>query len=200
MLLHGYTGAIDVVNENVIDCLNNMNNSDSEHIEMSESTFSTLKNRGYLTAKSEDDEVLSVKKMADLMHRRARITQNHFGFPVSYDCNFRCPYCYEAKISNYGSTWSKQKFTPQLVDRAYSAMLKIQKRREFHSKSIIYMEENRETVIYILKKGYDLGCHFSVITNGYNMDKYIDWIAPGKIERLQVTVDGWKPDHNKKII
>jgi uncharacterized protein len=115
MLIHGYMGAIDIVSEKVINYLDNANNLENASAKISESTFNTLQNRGYLTTKSENDEVLFVKKMADLMHRKAKLTQCHFTFLVSYDCNFRCPYCYEAEISSYGSKWSKQKFTTQLV-------------------------------------------------------------------------------------
>jgi uncharacterized protein len=87
MLLHGYTGAIDVVSGNVVNYLDCVNNPESENAKVSESTFNALKTRGYLTTKSENEEVLFVKKMADLMHRRAKSSQHHFGFLVSYDCN-----------------------------------------------------------------------------------------------------------------
>jgi uncharacterized protein len=206
MLLHGYTGAIDVVSGNVISYLDSMNHSKTENAGVSESTFNALKTRGYLTVKTEEEEIAFVKKMADLMHRKAKLTQYNFTFLVSYDCNFRCPYCYEAKISNYGSKWPKQKFTTELVDKAYSAMLKIQEHRKLHSKMVLLyggeplLKENKEIITYIVKKGNDLGYRFFAVTNGYDIDEYVDLLAPGKIEWIQITVDGWKPDHDKKRV
>ncbi|GHT21323.1 radical SAM/SPASM domain-containing protein [Bacteroidia bacterium] len=206
MLLHGYTGAIDIVNEKVMEYLDNISHYQEKNKQLSESTLKSLEKRGYLTTKTIDEEVLFVKKMANLMHRKAKLTHINFGLLVSYDCNFRCPYCYEAKISNYGSRWSKQKFTKELVDKAYSAMVQIQERREFHSKAILLyggeplLKENKDIVTYIVKKGNELGYHFFAITNGYDIEEYADLLGPKMIERIQITVDGWKPYHNKKRI
>jgi uncharacterized protein len=208
MLVHGYTGAIDIVSENVVAYLDNISNIQFKDIQISQSTLDSLEKRGYLTVKTEEEEVAFVKKMANVMHKLAKLKEARFGFIVSYDCNFRCPYCYEAKISGHGSKWSKQKFTTALVDKAYAAMLNMQKRREIQihrNPLLLYggeplLKENKDIVSYIVQRGHDLGYRFFAITNGYEIDEYADLLEPSKIAMVQVSIDGWKTDHDKKRI
>jgi uncharacterized protein len=209
MLLHGYTGAIDVVNENVInylDNLDNLNNSENENTEVSESTFNALKARGYLTEKTKEEEIAHVRKLANLLHQKDKKLHKGFLFLVAYDCNFRCPYCYESTVLKSSRKWTKKAFSEEMVDRAYEAMLKIEPNRKLHSPRItLYGGEpllavNKEIVTYIVQKGIDLGYNFMAITNGYDLDAFKELLGPGKISSMQITVDGLKETHNRRRI
>jgi uncharacterized protein len=63
MLLHGYTGALDIVNGTVINYLENVD-LNNDQWQLSEAAVNTLKTRGYLTAKSEKEELEHVQKLA----------------------------------------------------------------------------------------------------------------------------------------
>jgi uncharacterized protein len=63
MLVHGYTGAIDVVSDNVVNYLNNIDHLQNENTQLSATTISSLKTRGYLTVKTEEEEIAFVKKI-----------------------------------------------------------------------------------------------------------------------------------------
>lgn len=206
MLIHGYSGAIDVINSDIVAFLkNNKENLSIETFPYSESTWDSLIKRSYITEKTRSEEIDFVKKFADLMHRQSQLLKS-FGFLVSYDCNFRCPYCYEAQISDFGNHWEKKKFTKELVDKVFSMFEKIESNRSLHNNSLLLyggeplLKENKEVVSYIVKKGCDLGYSFSTITNGYDLEEYKDLLAPDKIGRIQITIDGWKDTHNVRRV
>jgi uncharacterized protein len=206
MLLHGYTGAMDIANEDVVGYLDNVNNQDSENTEVPESTFNALKARGYLTTKTEEEEVEYVRKFADLLHRKDKILHKNFLFLVAYDCNFRCPYCYEKNVLRNSRQWSKNAFTKEMVDKAYQTIASIGKDKRLYSQWItLYggeplLGENREIVEYIVKKGIDSGYSFMAITNGYDLDKFTHLLGPDKIHTLQITIDGTKEHHDKRRV
>lgn len=200
LLVHGYTGAIDVVDSGLWQSLKNFpngNNLSSEEIEL-------LGKRGYLTSKTTEEERAYVAKFAEKLHESRLKLQKNFGFVVTYDCNFRCPYCFENAISKHGTAWSKQSMTPELVDRAFEAMLEIEPRKELHKKSILLyggeplLRENHDIVKYIVEKGVENGYRFSVITNGYDLDYYEDLLTTENFIDFQVSIDGWREYHNRR--
>lgn len=207
MLVHGYTGAIDVVSKEIAMYLHeNSSQIDKEVFPFSNSTWEKLNKRGYVTSKTENEEIDTVRKMADLFHTRNKNLCKNFGFIVSYNCNFRCPYCYQSRISDFGNKWSTQTFSTSMVDNAFKAMNTIGPVHKCHNKSIcLYggeplLSENFEIVKYIVEKGSGLGYTFSVITNGYNLEDFESLLSPDKIREMQITIDGSKETHNKTRI
>lgn len=207
MLVHGYTGAIDIVHENVVSYLKS--HSEFLHMEnvcFSQTTFDILVKRGYVTQRTFGEEVAYVGRLAKLFHESAKKMYKYFLFSVTYDCNFRCVYCYENNISNKGNDWSRKTFTKEMVDKAYVAMMEIEPERRLHSKVItLYggeplLKENREIVEYIVRKGCDLGYRFAAVTNGYDLDCYADLLSPDLISRVQITIDGNREEHDKRRI
>lgn len=207
MLVHGYTGAIDIVTENVVfDLKSNANFLKSDECSFSTSTFNTLVKRGYITEKTIEEEFKHIGKMADLLHQSVKKLYKYFLFAVTYNCNFRCPYCYENEISNNGNNWGQKTFTKEMVDQAYAAMLKIEPQRKLHANVItLYggeplLAKNKEIVDYIVQKGHRLGYKFSAITNGYDLDHFKNLLSPDLINNLQITIDGDEEQHNKRRI
>ncbi len=202
LLLHGYTGAIDLVKKKIItvleskkpDCLNSL----------SLDIINKLKRRGYLTEKTLAEERKYVKTIIEKTHHKEDKKRAPFLFAVTNNCNFRCTYCFENFISDKGKGWSKKTFTKEMVDKAYKAMLEIEPDRKLHSDTIyLYggeplMKENYEIVKYILSEGKKRQYKFHAITNGYDLDAYIDLLGPEKIESLQITIDGLAENHNKR--
>ncbi len=207
LLVHGYTGAIDRVNKEVAQMIKSkvvLSEDMFDQLPCSKGTIHTLMKRGYLTSRSPVEEREYVHSMANFLHHTSSRGAASFLFLVAYDCNFRCPYCYENDISSHGKGWSKQVFTKELVDRAYQAMLEIQPNRAIHSKNItLYggeplLKKNKEIVQYIVDEGLKHGYTFSAITNGYDLHHFTDLLGPQKIRRLQITLDGEEENHNLK--
>lgn len=200
MLVHGYTGAIDIIDENIWNQIKKF----PSNSHLSSETIQLLFNRGYLTVKSDKEEKKYVIDLAHKLHQAQGKLHKSFGFIVSYNCNFRCPYCFENKISEHGKQWSKQVFTKELVDKAYNSIFKIQPRKELHFKQILLfggeplLRENKEIVKYIVLKGADLGYTFKVITNGYDIDYFDDILSDKYFSFFQITLDGNKDHHNTR--
>lgn len=204
MLIHGYTGAIDIATKELATALRENKEFSEEDSPFGKELLASLKQRGYVTDKSAEEEYAYTAHLADVLHRARKALYKGFTFLISYNCNFRCPYCYEGSMSGNGENWSKRTFTKEMADRAFDAMLRIEPRRELHSKVItLYggeplLKENKEIVSYIVRKGKGLGYSFFAITNGYDLEAYEDLLGANLIEKLQITVDGCKERHNAR--
>ena len=198
LLVHGYTGAIDIVEGYVWKAI-----SDLSHVNtLSPSLIHILCKRGYLTTKSVEEEQDYVFKLARMFHEAQGKLYKTFGFVISYNCNFRCPYCFENEISRSGSSWSKSTFTKVMVDKAYEAMMNIEPRRALHYNNILlyggepFLRENKDIVEYIVTKGSKLGYKFKAISNGYDIDYFESILSPDYIYSCQITLDGNREHHN----
>ncbi|MBU1097796.1 MAG: SPASM domain-containing protein [Bacteroidetes bacterium] len=200
LLVHGYTGATDIVNENVVKFLQNikiLRNS------ISDETFNILKRRGYLTDKTAKEEREYLRKMSDTLQAiHIRRDPKNFYFIPSYNCNFRCPYCYESKISKNGLEWSRDTMTEEMADKAFSVIDKFKLKSTIAKTLNLYggepfMAINKEIVEYILEKGLSAGFVFAAITNGYELNIFKDYLGPDKIGKVQITLDGPPEYHNR---
>lgn len=200
MLVHGYTGAIDIVSEDLLNRIRNV----SSAIEFSEKTKQALLKRGYITAKTPEEEYAYVMRMAKALHRECDILSTSFTWVVSYNCNFRCPYCFEGKEMKDGE--EKLVFTKERVDMVYEAQDKIQPCRELRKNIItLYggeplLAENKEIVSYIVEEGRKRGYKFVAVTNGYEIEHFLNLLGEDGIYRLQITIDGPRNMHNQRRI
>lgn len=204
MLVHGYTGAIDIVGSKVAEFLSTHVSFEENDFPFSKSTLDLLVSRGYVTGQTAAEEREHVRRFATLLHKDARNSSKQYLFLVSYNCNFRCPYCYEGGISGQGKKWTKQAFTKTMVDQAYRAMEELEPNPEKRSKCITlyggepFLKENLEVVEYIVNQGVKLGYHFDAITNGYDLDHFVHVLATGAITHMQITLDGDKEMHDSR--
>ncbi len=202
MLIHGYTGAIDIVTNKLASKLMQGNYIDGTAF--SNETLKVLIKRGYITTKSKEEEYNYAARLACAIHRKDEILFKTFTWIVTYNCNFRCPYCFENRETKDSLRYVS--FTKEQVDKTFDAMKKIEPRVQLQSDIItLYggeplLKENKEIVTYIVREGKKRGYKFHAITNGYDLEKYIDLLAPNLICQLQITIDGTKKFHNQKRI
>lgn len=200
MLVHGYTGAVDVVSERLLKKIESI----SSESKIDESLLQTLEKRGYITTRTKDQEYAYVARIAKALHKESDILNTSFTWVVSYNCNFRCPYCFESRDKKDGQ--DKIVFTKEQVDIVYDAQDKIQPRRELRKNIItLYggeplLAENKDVVSYIVKEGRRRGYKFVAVTNGYEVDHFLDLLGQDAIYRLQITLDGPKEIHNQRRI
>ena len=204
LFIHGYTGAMDVVPGHLAAYLEQVQEVSMDESPFSDSTLEALAKRGYITTMTDEEEYAHVVKVAHLLHEARKRLHKSFSFLVTYNCNFRCPYCFENGISCNGNAWSGQVFTRDMVDKAYMAMQEIEPRKELHAKNILLyggeplLKENRDIVSYIVQKGQESRHTFSAITNGYDLDTYVDLLSPELINTLQITLDGCREFHDSR--
>ena len=208
LLFHGYSGAVDIVDANIAGAL-----SEGDLKELSSDVLQKLRKRGYVTDKSPEEEQELVKKMAVAMHKSRKPPS--FMLILSYDCNLRCIYCYQQRdhLKNRDSCRFKT-ITPELIDKAFNVMDKLveefvkESKADLDSKPCVglyggepFLIHNYEALRYAVKKGKELGYTFSAITNGTQIDKFLDLLeSPALFRGFQITLDGPEEIHNRRRI
>ena len=154
LLIHGYTGAIDLIDKSIVRFLIENPYFDRAVLPCEESTKDTLEKRGYITLQTEDEEKEYFKRLATALFRKESMLRKGFTFLITYDCNFRCPYCFEKDIQKDGTA-----FTKEMVDKAYQAILQIAPDERLRSRSItLYggeplLKRNKNIISYIIEQG-----------------------------------------------
>ena len=90
LLINTLTGALDIVEEDVIKYLESFDEN-SEEKNISEDIFKALVTRGYLVKENQDVELLK-KKVSFYEEANSLLS---FTICPTYSCNLRCPYCFE---------------------------------------------------------------------------------------------------------
>jgi uncharacterized protein len=198
MLLHGYSGAIDIIEKHVWDMLKNRNFNDrfddNELLEY-------LAKRNYITQLTKEEEYNYVMRLAAALHKRDTLFSASYTLIVTYDCNFRCPYCFELKTMT--EELRESTMTRDVVDKVFAIIDKIQAKKLRKANRVALfggeplLAKNYGIVSYIVEKGIERGLKFNAITNGYDLKYYKDLLSPDKIYHLQITIDGMEEMHNK---
>lgn len=200
MLIHGYTGAIDIVTESLLKKIQ----AAASGVDLPEDTLQALIKRGYITTRSQEEEYAYVARMAKALHKKSDILNTSFTLVVTYNCNFRCPYCYESRKDKDGI--HQIVLSQSMVDKAFHAMELIQPQKELRKNVITlyggepFLKENRTIINYIVSEGRKRGYSFDAATNGYDLDTFADILSPNIFTRLQITMDGMKDMHNLRRI
>ena len=190
LLVNGLYGAIDVVDESVAAIFR-----EGELVKLPFALRERLMVRGHITRKDEEGELADAKLLGRVWNKLV----GHAGTgPVilpTYNCNFRCPYCFERHRLTRGQEWLGHEMKPEMVEAVFAALQKQKDKGHKINGVSLYggeplLKENKDTVRNICEhaKAMDLG--LSGITNGYDLDAYIDLLEEFEVSQLQVTVDG----------
>ncbi|MGC1119718.1 MAG: radical SAM protein [Candidatus Methanofastidiosia archaeon] len=204
LLINPYQGLGDVIDEETLNKLS------SHNVEISNETMQALARRGHLVEDGEEDDLIQVlRRRAEQMHKDMKRIKGH-GILVTYDCNLRCPYCYErhlyAKEQKRRATMNKK-----TVDLLFETIQAIDSEENFEGASegrtknpltLIggepLQKKNFSIVEYILKKGAELEYPFSVVTNGADLYHFASLLSQYDIKKIQITIDGVKEVHDKR--
>ena len=206
ILLHGYTGAVDIIDNRMKEYFFSGKNLTEGLSTYSKEVVVRLKERGYLTTKSKEEEFVFVKKTAEVLHKRNKQLNKSFTLLVTYDCNFRCPYCFEREIIKESNNNHQRSISKPMVDNFFSKILEIESNEKLHHKYIDLfggeplLKENRSIIEYCVEKGKTLGYAFTATTNGYDLNYFEDYLEEGCIESVQITIDGSQVVHDTRRV
>jgi uncharacterized protein len=198
LLIHGYSGAIDVVPQSVADTLQQAEHkTDVGQLDLPEQMVATLSARGYLTKRTFQEEQDYCMALATVLHEQARQDGSYWFIPT-YGCNLRCPYCFERGLRK--ETWFEQTMTLSMVDQAFTVIDQLDTGRSKRGPLGLFGGEpflaaNKDLIFYIVEQGMRRGYSFVAISNAVQLEPYLPLLGPGKVEYIQVTVDG-PPDLN----
>jgi uncharacterized protein len=230
LLVHTYTGAYDKVSRQVAAYVRSLEIGKApkplygewedaaalnghEVAAPSEATLGLLQKRGYLTPMNREQERRFFTMFVEKLHENQLRRFPSYLFMPTYDCNLRCSYCFQDHMR------TKKEFRhllrtmkPEMVDRIFAAMPAIEALHEvpedhepvldigfFGGEPLL--EASRPIVEYIMRRAGERGkTDFWAISNGTELDAYEDLLAPDKLARVQITLDGPPGKHDARRI
>ena len=190
LLVNGLYGAMDVVEDETAAAVEKGGSDD-----LPADVRERLASRGHITRRSVEEELRDVELLGRIHARtEARITVAPVILPT-YNCNFRCPYCFERHRLSRGEEWLEASMKPEMVDAVFSALKRQREKGRIIEGCSLYggepfLKENKETVRNICEHAKEMGLKLSAITNGYDLEHYIDLLKEYEFRNLQITVDG----------
>lgn len=200
LLLNGLTGTLDLIDGEAYALIS----ASSKEKVLPDAVINQLAGvceqfveRGYLTELSADEELLKAEKLAcDLLEKNGNENWTVVILP-SLECNYRCTYCFEQNTGYPAQTMSKKQ-----ADAIFEI---IKGQIASGARIILYggeplAKKNREIIEYLVEKGKEIGCYFFAVTNGHDLDHYIDLLGEDSIRGIQVSMDGPREIHNRRRI
>ncbi|HEY9245938.1 MAG TPA: SPASM domain-containing protein [Candidatus Methanoperedens sp.] len=130
---------------------------------------------------------------------------NHYTFIVNTQCNFNCPYCFEAKSARRVS----MTLSMDQIDSAFDIIdhqTSEDSQQEEAGIEIFggepLLPTSKAFVEYIFKNMASRNLTASIQTNGYYLLEYLDLISQysGFINQIQITLDGPPHIHNQRRV
>lgn len=202
LLVQGYRGSFDVVEEKIAKILEKGEKERKFLDKLDEETRKILLKRGYITELDEKEEYHLLEKISKTLNTICRKNICITIMPT-YNCNFRCEYCFEQNLLEKGKEWLNGKMKKETVDAIF---VQLRKYKEDGNKiGSVYLfggepllRTNKDIVQYICEKCKEQEIPINCISNGYDLNEYIDLVKEFKFARIQITVDGIGAEHNKR--
>jgi len=195
LMLNSLNGLMDKVDDYIFETISKWQQCDDiiPNGEDEVALLENLKSRGYIVANSAEEAAKKEIILEQLRQKQAKSKANnrHLTFIMTYDCNFRCPYCFETELPHS----KKTVMTPELIDAAFDLVGdELQAICLFGGEPIL--PKNRAALEYIISKAPDKA--YAIITNGYYLEEFFDLISKVNISGIMITLDGDEETHNKR--
>lgn len=230
LLVHGYTGAYDKVSRRVAAHVLSLDSArppkplygdwskpapmtDEVAGDLPDDVLRTLKKRGYLTAMTVEEEEAFFTKLTSQLHHRAIHRPPAYIVVPTYQCNLRCPYCFQDYMrTDPGQAHLLRVMDTEMVDRLLEGMRHIESAHGVPEdivppRNITFfggeplLAEAHPVIEHLVRKARSLGpARFSAVTNATDLHAYRDLLGPEGISWLQVTLDGPPAEHDRRRI
>ncbi len=152
--------------------------------------------KGYLT-EEQDEKRNYIEKYLEFTENRENDEVQIFFVPW-YLCNFSCSYCYQVGYENEVKIPGKN-----IVDAFFEYVKnEFAGRRKyitlFGGEPLLPGKQNKEFIKYFLQKCDENNLEIAIVTNGFNLEEYIEILKKVKIREIQVTLDGTAELHDKR--
>lgn len=202
LIIQGTRGSFDLVDDDIIAILKEGEKNSEVLVQISQEQREILNSRGYITELSEEEEFKFIETISRTINTISRKGINVTLLPT-YNCNFRCEYCFERNLQKKGSKLLGMKMSTEIVDAVFEQL------RKYKEESIrlegIYLFggeplllNNMDIVTYICEKAKSYSIPISCISNGYDLHHYIDFIKKYNFISVQITVDGIQSEHDRR--
>lgn len=202
LLIQGVTGSFDIIEKKYVTILDECRNDSSNLQKLPKDIRESLIKRGYVTELSEEEEYRFITKLCEGINQRGRKNLSITLLPT-YNCNFRCEYCFERNIQNGDTECLGEKMSFEMIDAIFTKLESV-KEDGFKLDSIYLfggeplLRGNYDIVQYICNKAKDISMPICCISNGYDLDQYVDLIQEFNFRYVQITIDGIGIEHDKR--
>lgn len=152
--------------------------------------------KGYISEEEEENRLYR-KRYLDFLDSRSKDEIQLF-FVTNYSCNFACTYCYQDQYN-----YPNKDLNNDVIDSFFSYVKKEFAGRKkyitiFGGEPLLNSPKQKSSIEYLLKKASDEKLEVSFVTNGYNLESYINILRNRSIREIQVTLDGTGPVHDSR--
>lgn len=202
VIIQGYRGSFDIVDKEITGILKHSEKEVGNLKKLDSNSYEILLNRGYITNKDRDQELDSIQKISKTINKYMNNLKTITIMPT-YNCNFRCEYCFEQDIFKNNADKLKVNMSKELIDSIFSQLIDFKLNNEQLTGIHLFggeplLKNNKEIVSYICQKSRELDLPISCISNGYDLDKYIDILKDYSFYSTQITIDGIGEEHNSR--
>ena len=203
LMINSLNGLMDQVDYSIFETITNWKASANiiPNTEWEKSLYDHLQARGYLV-NSHDEEIAKKEQILEALRKRntnRKANKGHITFIMTYDCNFRCPYCFEEMVSEHDEEQAthakKAVLTPTLIDAALAfAGEDLRSIALFGGEPLL--PKTRPALEYLLSRVPDKV--YSIATNGYYLEEFFDLLSKINLSQVKVTLDGEEETHNSR--
>lgn len=205
LLLNFITGAADIINNTIAEALTNKT-IDALDIE----TIDTLVTRKYIFP-NKDEKIKFLNSIYTELLETDKLQLPNFLIVPTYDCNLKCIYCFEQE---YIHTKAKEINinSENWIDNCFKSIIKIINNYEKETNQTVnynnifitlmggepLLKQNITTIKTILTKIKKYNFKYNIITNGFELEYFLNLLKSTNIHSIQVTVDGPQPIHDTR--
>ena len=193
LLINSRTGAVDLVDREVIDLLG----SDPSGADPSIVEF--LQERGHITDLLPEEELQQMETLYEEYIKTHKKYHTHVIIPT-YNCNLECPYCFLLDLQEKGKDWLNKVIDDTHIEKIFDIATKMD--GTYRGRMALYggeplLVKNKFVIEKILHTGKTYGYTFTIPTNGVFVIDFLDILKPYGAS-LQITIDGPKEIHDKR--
>jgi uncharacterized protein len=193
---------------------------------VSEGTLAHLATRGYLTELDHESERRIVLRIAAAIHE-ADLASHVATFIIvpTYVCNLRCPYCFQPHGMHAGRGEFGKVLMRERVDEVFAIIDQFSRPGEIsralgviepqdgscpdenHRQRDItlfggepLLERTVDVVSYIVEGASRRNIPIAAISNGLELQRFRHLLGPGRLEEIQITLDGPAHIHDERRI
>ncbi|HAK88928.1 MAG TPA: hypothetical protein DHV16_09300 [Nitrospiraceae bacterium] len=198
ILINSLSGAVDVVEKDLADKLHNCERD--PQVLFTQQELTVFQERGYLFDNTAEEKKAKDRIMQMIWKTMEEDEYINIALCPTLSCNFSCNYCFEKNVKKTDS------FTLANIGHAFSCIAELKKIKNkkyvridlFGGEPLMpHMMPINE---YIFKKSGSEEYKISILTNGYNIDTYLNLLNQNKstVESIQVTLDGIADIHDRR--
>lgn len=198
ILLNGLSSAMDIVDRELVKTLEKVKNG---YDQVDTDILAELKKRGYVFDTVEQEDNLLNFRLREYEKRIENSPPAFYLYPT-YACNLRCSYCFQDHSARKGDLIDEETLTSAFC--AMDSLLKESPSKRvpyfvlFGGEPLLKRKKQFAVIEKILQESNNRGWKPKVVSNGVDLEHYVDLLASYNLLYVQVTIDGPEHIHNKR--